>query len=73
MDIIASITDQFKLQRWQVENTVKLIDEGNTIPLSPVTEKRLTELLMTRLCVKFRRDFNISAILTRDVRRFQIP
>lgn len=32
MDIIASITDQFKLQRWQVENTVKLIDDGNTIP-----------------------------------------
>lgn len=32
MDIIASITDQFKLQRWQVENTVNLIDEGNTIP-----------------------------------------
>lgn len=32
MDIIASITDQFKLQRWQIENTVKLIDEGNTIP-----------------------------------------
>ncbi|MCQ2488899.1 MAG: RNA-binding transcriptional accessory protein, partial [Clostridia bacterium] len=32
MDIIASITDQFKLQRCQVENTVKLIDEGNTIP-----------------------------------------
>jgi len=32
VDIIASITDQFKLQRWQVENTVKLIDEGNTIP-----------------------------------------
>ena len=22
----------FGLQRWQVENTVKLIDEGNTIP-----------------------------------------
>ncbi|MDD6807017.1 MAG: Tex family protein [Oscillospiraceae bacterium] len=32
MDIIGSITDQFKLQRWQVENTVNLIDEGNTIP-----------------------------------------
>lgn len=32
MDIIASITDQFKLKRWQVENTVSLIDEGNTIP-----------------------------------------
>ena len=32
MDIISSITSQFGLQRWQVENTVKLIDEGNTIP-----------------------------------------
>ena len=32
MDIISSITTQFSLQRWQVENTVKLIDEGNTIP-----------------------------------------
>jgi uncharacterized protein len=32
MDIIARITDEFKLKRFQVENTVKLIDEGNTIP-----------------------------------------
>ncbi|MBR6939531.1 MAG: RNA-binding transcriptional accessory protein [Clostridia bacterium] len=32
MDIIESLTQQFKLQRWQVENTVKLLDEGNTVP-----------------------------------------
>lgn len=32
MDIINQITSEFSLQRWQVENTVKLIDEGNTIP-----------------------------------------
>ncbi len=32
MDIIATLTKQFGLQSWQVENTVKLIDEGNTIP-----------------------------------------
>ncbi len=32
MDIINQITNEFSLQRWQVENTVKLIDEGNTIP-----------------------------------------
>ena len=32
MDIINSLTKMFGLQRWQVENTVKLIDEGNTIP-----------------------------------------
>ena len=28
MDIIQQLTTQFGLQRWQVENTVKLIDEG---------------------------------------------
>ncbi|MEG2426658.1 MAG: Tex family protein [Oscillospiraceae bacterium] len=32
MNIIATLTKQFGLQNWQVENTVKLIDEGNTIP-----------------------------------------
>lgn len=32
MNIIESLTKQFQLQTWQVENTVKLIDEGNTIP-----------------------------------------
>ncbi len=32
MDIIRELTTQFNLQTWQVENTVKLIDEGNTIP-----------------------------------------
>ena len=32
MDIIQSLCNQFGLQRWQVENTVNLIDEGNTIP-----------------------------------------
>ena len=32
MDIIAKLTQEFSLQRWQVENTVKLINEDNTIP-----------------------------------------
>ena len=32
MDIIATLTNEFGLHAWQVENTVKLIDEGNTIP-----------------------------------------
>ena len=32
MDIIQQLTAQFGLQTWQIENTVKLIDEGNTIP-----------------------------------------
>ncbi len=32
MDIIQELTAHFGLQKWQVENTVNLIDEGNTIP-----------------------------------------
>ncbi len=32
MDIIKELTAEFRLQSWQVENTVRLIDEGNTIP-----------------------------------------
>lgn len=32
MDIIKTITQEFSLQSWQVENVVKLLDEGNTIP-----------------------------------------
>lgn len=32
MDIIQAIATQFSLHRWQVENTVKLLDDGNTVP-----------------------------------------
>ncbi len=32
MDILKKLADEFKIQNWQVENTVNLIDEGNTIP-----------------------------------------
>jgi uncharacterized protein len=32
LDIIAKLTREFSLQRWQVDNTVKMIDEDNTIP-----------------------------------------
>ncbi len=32
MDILSTLTQEFNLKNWQVENVVKLIDEGNTIP-----------------------------------------
>jgi len=32
MDILMTLTDEFKVKPFQIENTVKLIDEGNTIP-----------------------------------------
>ncbi len=32
MDINKKLAEEFKIQLWQVENTVALIDDGNTIP-----------------------------------------
>lgn len=32
MDILLTLTNEFHLKAWQIENVVKLIDEGNTIP-----------------------------------------
>ena len=42
MDILAKLTQEFSLQRWQVDNTVKLIDEDNTIPFIARYRKELT-------------------------------
>ena len=32
MDIVQTLCKEFSLQKWQIENVVKLIDDGNTIP-----------------------------------------
>ena len=42
MDIIAVLTDEFELKRTNVENTVKLIDDGNTIPFIARYRKEMT-------------------------------
>lgn len=42
MDILKALTEEFKLRQTQVENTVKLIDEGNTIPFIARYRKELT-------------------------------
>ena len=42
MDIIAKLTTEFKIQRKQVENTVTLIGEGNTIPFIARYRKEVT-------------------------------
>ena len=41
MDILAALTAQFHLRPSQVENTVKLIDDGNTIPFIARYRKEL--------------------------------
>ncbi|HJB29802.1 MAG TPA: RNA-binding transcriptional accessory protein [Candidatus Blautia faecavium] len=42
MDIIQVITQELKVQKWQVEAAVKLIDEGNTIPFISRYRKEAT-------------------------------
>ena len=42
MDIIAALVKEFSLAAWQVENTVKLIDEGSTIPFIARYRKEMT-------------------------------
>mgnify|MGYP000710313309 CR=1 FL=1 len=32
MDITITLSQELNIKPWQVENTIKLIDEGNTIP-----------------------------------------
>ncbi len=42
MDILQMLTDELKLRRSQVEKTVELIDEGNTIPFIARYRKEVT-------------------------------
>ena len=42
MDIIQGITDELKVEKWQVEAAVKLIDEGCTIPFISRYRKEAT-------------------------------
>lgn len=49
MDILLKLTQEFALKPWQVENTVKLIDEGNTIPFIARYRKEATGSLDDQL------------------------
>ena len=42
MDIILQLTQELKVEKWQVEAAVKLIDEGNTIPFISRYRKEAT-------------------------------
>lgn len=56
MDIIQVITQELKVEKWQVEAAVKLIDEGNTIPFISDTEKKQQVPLMMSSFVHSLRD-----------------
>ena len=42
MDILKQLAEEFKIRNTQVENTVKLIDGGNTIPFISRYRKEMT-------------------------------
>ena len=45
--IVSQLALEFQLKEQQVENAIKLIDEGNTIPFISRYRKEATEDLMT--------------------------
>ena len=49
MDILKQLVQEFSLKPWQVENTVKLIDDGNTIPFIARYRKEATGSLDDQL------------------------
>lgn len=49
MDINSKLISEFSLKPWQVENTVKLIDDGNTIPFIARYRKEATGSLDDQL------------------------
>ncbi len=66
MDIIKTLTEEFSLKPFQVENTVKLIDDGSTIPFIARYRKEATgslddqglRSLYERLTLLLHRDSN---------------
>lgn len=49
MDINLKLTQEFSLKHWQVENVIKLIDDGNTIPFIARYRKEATGSLDDQL------------------------
>ena len=49
MDILQKLTQEFSVKLWQVENAVKLIDDGNTIPFIARFRKEATGSLDDQL------------------------
>ena len=49
MDITLKLTQEFSLKAWQIENVIKLIDDGNTIPFIARYRKEATGSLDDQL------------------------
>ena len=58
MDITQILVDELKIKKHQVENTIKLIDEGNTIPFIARYRKELTGGLNDEVLREFGERYN---------------
>ena len=63
MDLIKKLTEEFKITRKQVESTVSLIDEGNTIPFIARYRKEVTGGLSDEIL----RDLNDRLVYLRNL------
>ena len=70
MNIIKILSDELKITEKQVENTLKLIDEGNTIPFIARYRKELTGSLDDEILRQF--DARLTYLRSLDERREEI-
>ncbi len=71
MDIIQKITQELKVEKWQVEAAVKLIDEGNTIPFISRYRKEVTGALNDEQLRNLSERLNYFQIQKRSNRRIK--
>ena len=67
--IINTIAEELNIKPNQVESTVKLIDEGNTIPFIARYRKEVTGGLSDEILRRFRRKTNILKKFRKKKRR----
>ena len=70
MDITQILVDELKIKKHQVENTIKLIDEGNTIPFIARYRKELTGGLNDEVLREFGERYNY--LLNLQARKEQV-
>ena len=58
MDIVKAISQELNIQLWQTEATIKLIDEGNTIPFIARYRKEVTGALNDEVLRQFHERLN---------------
>ena len=59
MELVQQLTNEFHLRAGQVENVVKLIDDGNTIPFIARYRKERTGFLICGDCKNERKRFGL--------------